>query len=125
MKNLLLDSNALIRYISLSKKFGPKTRKLLDSSNLFFSPLSIFELKFKESRIAGFTSPLSPKLLAELGFSELGFVSGAAENLVRAATKDPFDIMLLTQAKAHSMHFVTADLEILKSELDFVWDLTD
>lgn len=125
MKNLLLDSNALIRYVSLSKKIGPKTRRLLDSSNLFFSPISLFELKFKEARIPGFISPLSRDLLTDLGFSELGFVSDAAENVVRASTRDPFDIMLLSQARAQSMLFVTADLEILNSELEFVLDLTD
>jgi len=125
MKNLLLDSNALIRYVSLSSKFGPQTRKLLDSSNLFFSPLSLFELKLKETRISGFISPLNSGLMLDLGFSELGFVSGAAERLVTAATRDPFDLMLLTQAKTHSMLFVTADLQILNSKLDFVVDLTD
>lgn len=125
MKNLLLDSNALIRYVSLSSKFGPKTKRLFDTCNLFFSPVSIFELKFKESRIPGFVSPLNQTLLTNLGFSELGFVIDAAESIVQASTKDPFDIMLLSQAKAHSMFFLTADLAILKSDLDFVLDLTD
>lgn len=125
MKNLLLDSNALIRYVSLSKKIGPKTRRLLDDSNLFFSPVSLFELKFKETRIPGFISPLSRDMLTSLGFSELSFVSDAAENMVSISTKDPFDIMLLAQARAHSMLFLTADLAILNSDLDFVLDLTD
>jgi predicted nucleic acid-binding protein len=33
--------------------------------------------------------------------------------------------MLIAQAKSRGMRFVTADMEILRSKLDFVLDVTD
>jgi len=41
------------------------------------------------------------------------------------ANDDPFDNMLLAQAKASDMKFLTADLKILKLELTYVLNLTD
>jgi PIN domain nuclease of toxin-antitoxin system len=62
VKSLLLDTNVLIAYVLDSKKIGKATRALLNKSNLFFSPLSIFELKIKEQRIKGFKSPINAKI---------------------------------------------------------------
>lgn len=124
MKNLLLDTNVLIAYGMNSKKIGKKTRSLLNSGNLFFSPLSIFELKLKESRITNFRSPISAEILESLGFQALHFDSAAAD-VPKLKSRDPFDLMLISQAKSREMLFITADMQILKSNLNFVIDVTD
>lgn len=124
MKNLLLDTNVLIVYALNSKKIGKKTRALLNSSNLFFSPLSLFELKIKETRIRNFQSPISAQNLKALGIQSLHFDS-AVETVPQLVSKDPFDLLLVAQANSRSMQFVTADMKILASKLEFVWDVTD
>jgi len=125
MSNLLLDTNGLIRYAAVSKNFGKRAIRLLDQSQLFFSPLSLVELKIKELRVPGFRSSLTPKVLSALGFSELPYDSKSWEHLDSLATKDPFDMLLVSQAKSRGMKFMTADQAILESELDFVVDLTE
>ncbi len=124
MKSLLLDTNVLIAYVLDSKKIGKATRALLNKSNLFFSPLSIFELKIKEQRIKGFKSPINAKILESYGFAPLSF-DATTDEVISLNSRDPFDLMLIAQAKSRGMRFVTADMEILRSKLDFVLDVTD
>ena len=125
MKSLLLDTNALHFYLTQSKRVGRKTRKLLDSSNLFYSPVSLFELKFKKLRSPSFSSVVNADNLKSLGFSSVNFDDPASENLVSVDTFDPIDTMLVAQAKSRGMLFLTSDQKILNANLDFVLDLSD
>jgi PIN domain nuclease of toxin-antitoxin system len=125
MKSLLLDLNALLFYLTQSKRVGRKTQKLLDSSNLFYSSISLFELKFKNLRSPSFRSIVTSENLKALGFSPLQFDDSASEHLVAIETFDPIDTMLVAQAKSRGMMFLTSDQKILGANLDFVLDLTD
>jgi PIN domain nuclease of toxin-antitoxin system len=125
MQGLLLDTNALFYYVTASSKFGARTRKLLDNSELHFSPLSVVELKQKSAKGKLALSRLDPEMFVELGMNSISFNSDAAHAFELLANDDPFDNMLLAQAKASDMKFVTADLKILKLELNYVLDLTD
>jgi PIN domain nuclease of toxin-antitoxin system len=125
MKSLLLDTNALLFYLTQSKRVGRKTQKLLDSSNLFYSSISLFELKFKNLRSPSFRSIVTSENLKALGFSPLQFDDSASEHLVAIDTFDPIDTMLVAQAKSRGMMFLTSDQRILGANLDFVLDLTD
>jgi PIN domain nuclease of toxin-antitoxin system len=125
MKSLLLDLNALLFYLTQSKRVGRKTQKLLDSSNLFYSSISLFELKFKNLRSPSFRSIVTSENLKALGFSPLQFDDSASEHLVAIDTFDPIDTMLVAQAKSRGMMFLTSDQKILGANLDFVLDLTD
>lgn len=125
MKSLLLDTNALHFYLTQSKRVGRRTRKLLDSSNLFYSPVSLFELKFKKLRSPSFSSVVNADNLKSLGFSSVNFDDSASENLVSVDTFDPIDTMLVAQAKSRGMLFLTSDQKILNANLDFVLDLSD
>jgi PIN domain nuclease of toxin-antitoxin system len=49
----------------------------------------------------------------------------AVEKVPVLVSKDPFDLLLVAQASSRRMQFLTADMQILRSELDFVWDVTD
>lgn len=125
MKSLLLDTNALHFYLTQSKRVGKKTQKLLDSSNLFYSSVSLFELKFKSLRLPSFSSVVTAENLKSLGFSPLHFDDSATEHLVSVNTFDPIDTMLVAQAKSRGMLFLTSDQKILNANLDFVFDLSD
>ena len=125
MSNLLLDTNAVVEYAAASDRFGKKTIRLLNSSQLFYSSITLAELRLKELRLPGFRSGLNRQKLSELGISELSFDAKDSEHMVDLETKDPFDLILVAQAQSREMKFVTADLRILESDLDFVVDLTD
>lgn len=125
MKSLLLDTNALHFYVTQSKRVGRQTIKLLDSSNLFYSSISLFELKFKHLRLPSFRSLITAENLKALGFSPLHFDDSAYEHLVSIGTFDPIDTMLVAQAKSRGMLFLTSDQKILGANLDFVLDLSD
>ncbi len=125
MSNLLLDSNAVVEYAAASPRFGRKTIRLLNSSQLYFSSITLAELKLKELKRPGYRSNLDSDKLAKLGLIELPYQAKDAEQMLEMQTNDPFDIILVAQAISRQMKFVTADLRILRSGLDFVIDLTD
>ncbi|MFM1950836.1 MAG: hypothetical protein RL418_523 [Actinomycetota bacterium] len=124
MSSLLLDSNALIAYAANSKRIGPKARALLNRSELYFSSLSIAELRLKELRVPGFRLGLTTKFLNSIGIEEVQFSSRDLDGLVTLETKDPFDLLLAAQANSRGLGLVTSDLEILASDLAFAVDLT-
>ena len=124
MKNVLLDSNVLLNYFKASKLFGPRAIRLMNQSHLHYSPISLFELKQKEHYRPGFKHPITKDRLQELGFEPLAFDDLSFDGFVELETKDPFDRMLVSQAKGHQMKFLTADMRIIDSGLDFVVDIT-
>jgi PIN domain nuclease of toxin-antitoxin system len=125
MSNLLLDSNAVVEYAAASDRFGKRTIRLMNASQLYYSSVTLAELRFKEMKRPGYRSNLDSEKLADLGLLELAYEARDAEHMLNIQTRDPFDIILVAQAKSRDMKFVTADLSILNSELDFVVDLTD
>ena len=124
MQNVLLDTNALVFYLTSFDRFGRKSIRTLDNSNLFFSPLSLIELKIK-SLNGRFRGTVTAKDLVALGMKELRIGSEVADDIVKLDTNDPFDLMLIAQAKFARYSFMTSDSRILESKLDFVLDLSD
>jgi PIN domain nuclease of toxin-antitoxin system len=124
VQNVLLDTNALVFYLTSFDRFGRKSIRTLDNSNLFFSPLSLIELKIK-SLNGRFRGTVTAKDLVALGMKELRIGSEVANEIVKLDTSDPFDLMLIAQSKSAGYSFMTSDSRILESKLDFVLDLSD
>jgi PIN domain nuclease of toxin-antitoxin system len=124
VQNVLLDTNALVFYLTSFDRFGRKSIRTLDNSNLFFSPLSLIELKIKTLK-GRFRGTVSAKDLMALGMKELRLGSEVADDIVKLDTSDPFDLMLIAQSKSAGYSFMTSDSRILESKLDFVLDLSD
>ena len=125
MSNLLLDSNAVVEYAAASNRFGKKTICLMNSSQLFFSSITLAELRLKELKRPGYRFNLKREKLTQMGLIELPYEAKDSERMIEIDTKEPFDTILLAQVISRQMKFVTADLRILRSGLDFVIDLTD
>jgi PIN domain nuclease of toxin-antitoxin system len=125
MAAILLDTNALYYYATGSSKFGARTRKLLDQSDLLFSPLSLVELRQKILKGKLALSRSDSGSFEALGIRPASFTTDAANAFALVANDDPFDNMLLAQAKALGASFLTADLKVLRLGLDYVLDLTD
>jgi PIN domain nuclease of toxin-antitoxin system len=124
VQNVLLDTNALVFYVSGASRFGRKSIKVLDNWNLFYSPLSLVELRLKAER-GKFRGAIRSEDLNDLGLNELTLSSRVEDHLVSLSTADPFDRTLVAQAKAAGFSFMTSDSAILDSDLAFVLDLAD
>lgn len=125
MASLLLDSNALVFYLGNSPRIGKKTRIMLDEAQIFFSAISLVELKIKmlQGKLKG--PEVDQTKLIDLGLSPIGFGVEDASAFDLLPNQDPFDNMLLAQAKQRNLKFLTSDLKILSLDTDFVLDLTD
>jgi len=114
---ILLDTHILIWWMQNNPKLSKKAQQLLaDPANLIFiSAASIWELRIKQSlgRIdlpAKFDSSLH-----QLSFEELSVSIAHTEELRRLPRlhSDPFDRMLLAQARAEKLSLLSADTQLI------------
>jgi len=117
---ILLDTNALVWIVGESAKrtrLGTKARKLVqDADAVYVSSVSILELRIK-SMLGKLEYPTD--LLSKIGDSGLHFVSfdeyhaDAVVKFPGLSKHDPFDRMLLAQAKLENMVLLTSDIILL------------
>ena len=113
---VLLDTHILLWMIGESRSLPALARRILtdDANELFFSPISIAEVAVKRQKNVALM-PLSPDDVRfgaeESGVRELAFVSSHAVALTTLPMhhRDPFDRMLLAQAKASGMKILSHD----------------
>ena len=113
---VLLDTHILLWMIGESRSLSALARRILtdDANELFFSPISIAEVAVKRQKNVALM-PLSPDDVRfgaeESGVRELAFVSSHAVALTTLPMhhRDPFDRMLLAQAKASGMKILSHD----------------
>ena len=113
---LLLDTHVLLWWLRDNPKLGQKTRQAISSNrdNLMISIASLWELSIKARN--GKTGELGSALYDEVrleGFAVLGITSAHLFELERLPRVpghgDPFDHIILAQAKAEKAMLVTAD----------------
>ena len=119
--NILLDSHILIWALSNDPRLSDKAKRyIMDSENcIYYSVISVWELTMKHMlypREIAFNSTELITYCEEAGFVELELTAEDVtflETLSRpkdAPThNDPFDRMLICQAKAEDMLFLTHD----------------
>lgn len=116
---LLLDSHVFIWSLEQTEKIGQETQKLLQSGvSVYVSKASLWELaiKYKAKKF-----PYSTNYLMEgvklSGFSVLDIDTDhlQAYPTTQLLNKDPFDLLLVTQANVEHYTFITADDKILES----------
>jgi len=114
---LLLDTHILVWAVTASSQLSPSARSLLaDRRNLIhFTPVSILEVAIKRSSGARGAPGVPSERLAELahvsGFDELRISSAhtAALETVAISHPDPFDRLILSQARVEGLQLVTHD----------------
>lgn len=127
---LLLDTHILIWFFDKDKKLSPTATDLISGANneIYFSALSIFEINWKLKTRPDKIPPIAEQILnlcINGGFKclplELNHVL-AFESLERKAGKplhrDPFDNLMLAQAVAEDMTFITHDERIAEYDCD-------
>jgi PIN domain nuclease of toxin-antitoxin system len=120
---LLVDSHVALWWLEGNDKLGPDTRRLLESADeVFFSAATPWELGIK--RALGkldFPDDLADALVAG-GFTELP-VSASHGELAASLPPhhhDPFDRMLIAQARAEALVLVTADRAMQPYDLELI-----
>ena len=120
----LLDTHILIWYFGGESTLPIKARKaIINSQNeIYYSPLSIYEIDNKRAKHPEDIPMTGEEIVSfckEAGFKVLPFNEKHALELVnlkrRANTpphNDPFDKMMLCQAIAENMIFITHDSKI-------------
>ena len=116
---LLLDTHILLWSAGQPDKLSDKARSLLlDTSNvLFFSAASIWEIVIKRGlgRDDFRVDPLRlRKQLVINDYEEIGVSSdhAIAVDILDGLHKDPFDRILIAQARTEGMLLVTSDFQI-------------
>lgn len=119
MAKYLLDTHILLW--AAAGSLPPKAREIiLDKQNeLFFSPASIWEIDIKNA-LGRVDFRIDPEVLyrelLDHGYIELP-ISGRHALMAGALPpihKDPFDRMLLAQAKSEGIRLLTSDATMLK-----------
>jgi PIN domain nuclease of toxin-antitoxin system len=116
---ILLDTQILLW--AATGKLPPSARRYVEDygNTLLFSSASIWEIVTKRGMNASYFY-IDPTALynglLDAGYHELHVTGRHAllESTLPAVHKDPFDRMLLAQAVAESIQFMTADERLLK-----------
>ena len=112
MSRLLLDTHLLLWAVSAPQKLSLATRKRLDACEVFVSAASIWEVSIKAALGKLDADPAA--LLAEIepaGFRLLPVTGEHAAAVARLPPihNDPFDRMLVAQAKTEPLLLLTND----------------
>lgn len=121
-----LDTHALVYlFDGQIQRFGIKSRKLLETADLFYSPAARLELAFLSQigRLACSADDLLGRLAIEAGLVEsqdyFGAIVKHAMNL--PWTRDPFDLLIVANALLHGSPLLTRDRRIQANCKAAIW----
>lgn len=121
---ILLDTHALIWWLADFRQFSKTAHNLIENAEIVhFSAASVFEIEIKRQRLKMVPDDIV-EAFKNQGFSELPISASdaAAVRDSQMSGHDPFDQLLVAQAKNRGLRFLTADSAILKRGFDFVVD---
>jgi PIN domain nuclease of toxin-antitoxin system len=115
--NLLIDTHSFLWFVWLDARLSPAAQALMaDPSNkLYFSPASYWEIAIKVSinklDLGEAFDVFIPREVAKLNLAILPIEMRHAAVLVRLPFhhRDPFDSMLVAQARSEALPIVSAD----------------
>lgn len=120
----LLDTHALLYLLGKPSMISPRIREELETCPVYISAASLWEIAIK-SGIGKLKIPADFfQQLDELQFDELAITSNHTRELmnVEPIHNDPFDRMLISQARYEQLTLVTNDPQISKySRIQVVW----
>jgi PIN domain nuclease of toxin-antitoxin system len=119
---LLLDTHLLLWALSTPEKLSNHARRRIDSSDVYASAASIWEISIASA--LGKLEADPDEVLAGIepaGFNHLSIVGGHAAKVANLPPihKDPFDRLLVAQARFEPMILLTDD-DVLGGYGDFV-----
>jgi PIN domain nuclease of toxin-antitoxin system len=123
---LLLDSHTLFWVLRGSPELSTRARRAIedDANEVFFSPVSCYELALKAAlgKMPEFPGFL-PVIAHGQGYKELPVTSAHADRAARLPLnhRDPWDRLIVGQALSEVMTVVTIDPEIAALGAQTVW----
>ncbi len=114
---LLLDSHTLFWVLRGSPELSPRVQRTLadDSNEVYFSPVSCYELSLKAAlgKMPEFPGSLAVIAIGQ-GYKELPLTSTHADRAARLPLvhRDPWDRLIAGQALSESMTVATIDPQI-------------
>jgi PIN domain nuclease of toxin-antitoxin system len=124
---ILLDTQVAFWSVVDPDRIGHTARTRMSSAACYVSAISLVEFRIKEMNGK---LRLPPALASEFegqGFGALAYRSEHADALLRfpsLAARDPFDRMLLGQAAADGLDFLTSDRTLLALGQPWIIDAT-
>jgi len=122
--NLLLDSHVLLWFLADDKKLSKTVRDLIemDTNGVHCSIASLWEIAIKRGTGKLAAPNLEPALSA-YGFNILPVTTRHTEAVVDLPRfhGDPFDRMLVVQAKLEGLILVSADQNIRRYDVPIAW----
>jgi PIN domain nuclease of toxin-antitoxin system len=121
-----LDTHTAVwLYAGRKDLFSPRALKVLDSAELYISPMVLLEIQFlKEAKKVDIkVDTFLRDMRAELGLKlcETDFSSVTLEAVRIAWTRDPFDRMIVAQAMAEDAPLITRDKIITEHYRKAFW----
>jgi PIN domain nuclease of toxin-antitoxin system len=127
---VLLDTHVLLWLATEPELLSPAATRLIEDrqNDLYVSAVSVVELSIKV-RVGKLPNPGGPvrdfvaTVVARLGANELPLSANHGSELERLPghDRDPFDLMLIAQARVEGMPLVTNDAEVARYDIDVVW----
>jgi PIN domain nuclease of toxin-antitoxin system len=113
---LLLDTHVMLWWALDDRRLGTEARRAIaDAGDVYVSAASIWEMAIKiglgKLELVRFETADLPKLAEQLGFLDLAITAAHAALVAGLPSHhtDPFDRLLIAQAKLESLVVVTAD----------------
>lgn len=120
MSNLLLDTPVLLWWLADAPRLSPSHRELIHdpARRVFVSSITVAEISIKASLGKLDAPPGIVEAIEKSGFELLPFDPAHAEELrdLPWVHRDPFDRMLIAQARIEGLTLVTVDEHIVRYE---------
>ena len=125
----LIDTHVFLWVITTPEKLSKKALQIIEnrSNDIFLSPVSCWEIVIKY-QINKLDLPKDPNglILEQIKESEIKILPITAEHAVNILHlpllhKDPFDRLLISQARVEKLPIITYDSLIKKYEVDVIW----
>ncbi len=122
---ILLDTNALLWVLGDNPRLGDGARDLIRAAASHYSAVSVVETSIKTAMGKLAVDGSVSNGAAAAGLRELPLTSEHAEAIVsfpELARHDPFDRMLLAQARTEGMRLLTSDRSLLAAAPELTID---
>ncbi len=123
---IYLDTHVVVRlYLGQAAELGPAARKAIDDNELFVSPAAVLELELLHE--IGRLTPTAMKVVTALAqdvglrVCDLPFRTVVEHALTESWGRDPFDRLIVANARASQAPLVTKDERIRRNYSATVW----
>lgn len=121
----LLDTHALLWWLTDDRRLSRRARQTVERDEILVSVISPWEIEIKKSlgRIVPDTRSVLEEVTGTSGFAwlDIGPAHVAALAGLPLLHRDPFDRMLVAQAKLEHVPLVTDDRNLRRYEIETIW----